>query len=334
MATSSLTDLTDAMTDFATTKSTRTASTKSASRTAAAAAARSATASLLTVPAGTTYKRPNGDEYRVRFVGDHADVPAIVAAAGAGAHTIVDGVPGTGKTALIEAAAVVLAEAGSDGERVPYEVVQGNESVTAADIIGSWKHVFDPAEGTRVWRWFDGPLLRALTANVPLYVDEIALIPEAEIAVLYPVMDGRGYLEVEENPDLGRVPVPEDFWVAASCNSNLREARLSPALRSRFKLHIQVGTDYDLAQSLGVPADAVKIGRNLSARHTAGEVDWAPSLRDLLNFRDVATTLGERVAASNLIGAAPEFDRHVVAEVVGSVIEGVDPGPLSLGGQV
>lgn len=45
-----------------------------------------------------------------------------------------------------------------------------------------------------------GPLMRSVLANVPLLVDEIALIDPRVLTVLYPLMGGRGELHVPMNP--------------------------------------------------------------------------------------------------------------------------------------
>jgi hypothetical protein len=111
-------------------------------------------------------------------------------------------------------------------------------------------------------------------------------------------------------------------------------AVLTDALSSRFSAQIKVTTDYDLATQLDVDARAVKVARHLATRQAAGEIGWAPQLRELLAFQKLANALDDiYAAAGNLIGTAPEDDRDVVASVVRTVF-GKPVEPLALGARI
>jgi len=93
-------------------------------------------------------------------------------------------------------------------------------------------------------------------------------------------------------------------------------AILTEALASRFKVHIEVTTDWDLARHLGVPRPAVDAAIALNQQLAAGTVSWAPQLREALGFAQVAKTLGPAAAVANLAGIAPDDDRpQVIAEL-------------------
>jgi nitric oxide reductase NorQ protein len=53
-------------------------------------------------------------------------------------------------------------------------------------------------------------------------------------------------------------------------------AILTEALASRFKVHIHVPTDWDLARHLGVPRAAVDTAIALNQHLAAGVISWAP----------------------------------------------------------
>jgi hypothetical protein len=53
-------------------------------------------------------------------------------------------------------------------------------------------------------------------------------------------------------------------------------AILTEALASRFGVHIEVTTDWELARHLGVPAAAVNAAIALNADLAAGKLSWAP----------------------------------------------------------
>jgi hypothetical protein len=128
-------------------------------------------------------------------------------------------------------------------------------------------------------------------------------------------MDGRRELVVTANPERGTVKAAEGFYVIAATNPNAPGVRLSEALLSRFQIHAEMTTDWGLAKKLGSPATIVTAAQNLAKKQQTGEVSWAPQMRELLAFRDLSKTFGSKFAIANLLAAAPELDRPVVADV-------------------
>ena len=112
----------------------------------------------------------------------------------------------------------------------------------------------------------------------------------------------------------------------------VHQAILTDALASRFDVHIEVTTDWDLARHLGVPAPAVAAAIELNDHLAAGKTGWAPQLRELLGFARVRKTLGLSAAVANLAGRAPDDDRPEVTAVLTKHF-GTDITPLSLGTQ-
>ena len=109
-------------------------------------------------------------------------------------------------------------------------------------------------------------------------------------------------------------------------------AVLTEALASRFEVHIEVTTDFELAKHLGVPAPAVQAAQTLNQDLAAGRVSWAPQLRELLGFTRVRKTLGLTAAVANLAGRAPDDDRPHVTQVLSQQF-GTTITALALGAQ-
>lgn len=257
------------------------------------------------------YVRPNGDNYYSRTWGEHADVLVLRKAReateqvfagekGSPMFTLLYGSPGCGKTALVEAAF---------GEDV--YTLMGTGDTEVADMVGGY--VQTPAGG---FEWVDGDLLRAAEEGKVYFIDEIGLIDPKVLSLVYGLMDGRRELTVTANPERGTVKAKEGFYVVAATNPNAPGVRLSEALLSRFTVQAEMGTDWGLARKMGVPTPLVTAAQNLSKKMTSGETSWAPQMREMLAFRDIADKFGTNFAISNLLAAAPEMDRPVVADVL------------------
>lgn len=260
------------------------------------------------VPLGVQ-RRPNGAEYQPRTVAKaYEDIALLRDARAFQEHMLFYGPPGTGKTALCEAAFAPDATGEHDG----LEVIVGTADTTESDFVGTF--VQDPR--TDRWTWRPGPLHRSVLHDVPLLIDEIALIDPRVLSVLYPLMDGRGVLRIPMNPDLEPLPVGTGWFAMAAFNPDVSGARMSEALRDRFVHHIEVGTDWELARELGVPTEIVEVAKNLDKQRREGDLTWSPQLRSLLAYTDTERRRGREYALANLLAKVPQDDRDVVHGVM------------------
>ena len=158
-----------------------------------------------------------------QVVGREREVELLVAALECGAHVLLEGPPGTGKSTLLRS----VAEAG----HVPFVLVEGNAELTPGRLVGH----FDPAQvlnrGYSPDVFVDGPLVEALRTGGLLYVEEVNRVPEETLNVLLTVMS-EGELNV---PRLGRVHAAEGFRLVAAMNpfDAVGTARISSALYDR-----------------------------------------------------------------------------------------------------
>jgi hypothetical protein len=246
-----------------------------------------------------SYPRPNGDLYYGRKWGDNVDVEVLRKAREAGAYVMLYGVPGTGKTAMVEAA-------------FPDELytILGSGDTEVSDLVGGY--VQTPSGG---FEWVDGVLVKSAIEGKVLLIDEIGLIDPKVLSVVYGLMDGRQEITITQNPERGTIKAKEGFYVVSATNPNVAGVRLSEALLSRFAIQVEMTTDWNLAKKLGVPQSAVVASQNLAKKMENGETSWSPQMRELLAFRDLSKMFGTKWAVQNLLASAPEIDRPVASDV-------------------
>lgn len=267
-------------------------------------------------PMSTTgpVRRPGGTWYQPRWLAGGRDIDVLRRLRADGIQVLLQGPPGTGKTSLVEAAFSDVITVGGHGD------------TSVEDFLGSY--VPEPGGG---YTFSHGPLVTAMREGRALFVDDGTLIPPRVLAVLYPVMDGRGTLTIPAHHH-ETVTAQPGFYVIFGHNPGVHGAILTEALASRLAVHIEVTTDFKLARSLGVPGEAVLVARVLNQKLRRGEIDWAPQLRELLAFNRIAIALGINAAFANLAGIAPEDDRDTVIATIKDKARHT-ASPLSLGEQ-
>lgn len=277
-----------------------------------------------TLPDGEVLTRPNGQTYIPRRLVGHTDAAALRRAREMDLYALLRGNPGTGKTAVADATFPDLVAFSCTGD------------TTVAHLVGSY--VPNP-DGT--FRWENGPLTTAMLDGRVFLADEIDRLPHEVSAVLHSAMDGRRTIRLDDRPGAEPIIAAPGFYVIGTYNpNNLGGKPLPEAILSRFPLQIEVGTDYDSADSMGVPTKFVTLGRNLATRARVAIADgglpvWAPEMRELLAAkRFIDAGFGEVFALASLIESCPvPEDVSTVREVAGQIF-GVVTESMRLGEQV
>jgi MoxR-like ATPase len=229
-----------------------------------------------------------------QVVGRRRELELVRAALASGAHILLEGPPGTGKSTLLRQVA--------QARLTPFVLVEGNAELTPARLIGS----FDPAlvleQGYRPENFTDGPLLAAMRDGGLLYVEELNRVPEETVNVLLTVMS-EGEINV---PRLGRIGADDKFRLVAAMNpyDSVGTSRLSMALYDRT-CRISVGyQDAEQERQIvelvaeqakqDLVAEAVELARATrehpelrSGASVRGAIDYARLVPELADVRAV-----------------------------------------------
>ena len=158
-----------------------------------------------------------------RFIGQEAVVDQVLAALVCGGHALLVGLPGLGKTLLVDTLATVM---GLQSNRIQF-----TPDLMPADILGS--EVLDSAaDGSRAFRFIEGPVFCQL-----LMADEINRASPRTQSALLQAMQEREVTIAGQHRPLGR-----PFHVLATQNPIEQEGTypLPEAQLDRFLLKIRI----------------------------------------------------------------------------------------------
>jgi MoxR-like ATPase len=224
-------------------------------------------------------------------IGREHEIELLRAALDSGAHVVLEGPPGTGKSTVLRAVAA--------SQDIPFLFVEGNAELTPARLVGH----FDPArvlaDGYVEEIFVDGPLVAALRSGGLLYVEELNRVPEETLNVLITVMS-EGELHV---PRLGSVDAAPGFRLVAAMNpfDAVGTARISAAVYDRtcrIAMGYQSAADEDAIVVRHAPAvpDLWRARAVELTRRTRGHPDVriGASVRGAIDLARIATALAER----------------------------------------
>src|ERR1700683_5527099 len=148
----------------------------------------------------------------IQVVGRRPELELVRAALASGAHILIEGPPGTGKSTLLRQVA--------ESRHTEFVLVEGSAELTPARLIGSFDPALVLAQGYRLGNSYNRPTVGGLDR-----------VPEETINVLLTFMS-----ECEINvPRLGRIGADPSFRLVAAMNpyDSVGTSRLSMALYDR-----------------------------------------------------------------------------------------------------
>lgn len=241
--------------------------------------------------------RAASDDYIPRKIGDLTDVDVIRRARDAALTVLLDGQPGSGKTALCEAA---------HGDELV--TISCHEGMTLADVVGQWMPV-ENSPGN--FTWHDGPLVTAMLEGRPVLLDDFSWASMEVQAALLPVLDHRRSLTVMDRSEGQNITATDGFVVILTQNPDMGIGIIDPII-DRVSFTVTVPTDLDTAQRLGVSPDLLAVAYTLEEqtkqREAEGGIGWVPSIRTLLEATTLQEVYGLEFAASAFLSSCPIAD--------------------------
>lgn len=259
----------------------------------------------------------------VMLVGRETEFQLVLSALNTGTHLLIEGPPGTGKSALIDAA---FREVG-----IRPVLMAGSLTSTVGQLVGSHDPGLVLATGFSSDSFQPGPLVRAMTGGRPLFLDSVNLLPPEVVSALVSAMS-EGAVDV---PRFGEVRARTGFVVVATANP----ARSEPASRlpqafldrvSRLALGYLAAPDERAIVTALVPSGdrwisdrAVDVSR---ASRLHPDLSYGASVRGAVDLVAVAHRLSELttseiglraayLALSSRIAVRPGVDRSVEAVI-------------------
>ncbi|WP_425044497.1 AAA family ATPase [Primorskyibacter sp. S87] len=248
-----------------------------------------------------------------RFIGQERVVDLTLAALLCGGHALLIGLPGLGKTRLVETLSTVM---GLDGNRIQF-----TPDLMPADILGS--EVLDTAEdGSRHFRFVPGPVFCQL-----LMADEINRASPRTQSALLQAMQEHTVTVAGEDRSLG-----SPFHVLATQNPIEQEGTypLPEAQLDRFLVQVDVnypdrGTERDiLLATTGVEedraeqvftAEELKAAQTLLRRMPVGETVVELILDLVRAFRPEESDASDRVRETVAWGPGPRAAQALMLTV-------------------
>lgn len=274
------------------------------------------------------FKQPDGTLYVGRWMPEReddeqqSDVAWVQECAKDKASIFFYGKPGCGKSVLAITALKNIV------------TVLGNERTEQEDFVGRWEP--DPSVPGLGARWVPGPLWICMENGWPLFIDEIGKIDPRALTAVFSAMDSRREIYVSGKDD-GKgnqvvVKAKPGFIIMGATNPRAPGVVLDEALLSRFEEHIDVQTDYDMMRDhLGAHPDVCAFAAAMNAREDAGDVDWSPQAREVLQITRSIKRSGIKHGVANLIGKfQTPNDREVAIQVARSSFGFTPTGPLAL----
>jgi hypothetical protein len=225
--------------------------------------------------------------------------------------TLLLGEPGSGKTALIEAAVTHMGT-----PKKPRLMM--THLCTPDDTRDSlFLRFVGEGKGDNGTPFVMGVVPKAALLGAVLYLDEFMLLPDGVKPVLYQLMDGRRYL-AGGNVDGSDLEVHKDFRIILSSNPSVRGASLPEPIGSRCaSTTLTVETSASMLRDLGID-DAI-----VAAWEALGTAAlWRPQIREV-RLADYWLSVDESQAVSAFLPEhCPESQRDAIRAQVVSFIGG------------
>lgn len=182
-----------------------------------------------------------------------------------------------------------------------------NVGVEPSQLFG--KYV--PADGGG-FKWVDGPVTHVVRHGGVLLINEINFMPDRVSTVFFGLLDGnREIVLLDHEGEV--IKAHDDLLIVADMNPDYEGTRpLNKAFRNRFGLQLVWDYDDAVEKKLVSSANLLNLAKLIRSRAAAGEFDTPVSTNMLMEFEEIALSMGVSFAFSNFVNHFNSDERAAV----------------------
>lgn len=242
------------------------------------------------------------ETYVPRVIAGVADLDIFDHARKTQNNVLIYGPTGPGKTTAVRAYA--------SKHQIPLVTIPCNSQVTLDQLFGTMR-----LSDTGEWVWQDGPVTTVARHGGVIDLQEVNLMHPRLAGVLHSALDSQRTIVLMDRGEVVRIH--PDTLFTASYNPDYEGTRpLNQAFRNRFAIQLHWPYLRKVEEQLVPFETLLDIADSLREASATGEITTPVSTNMLMEFTDMAETLGFSFAVTNFLSHFSDEERPAIQQVM------------------